>query len=110
MTLETLLKTYPLIYLLFLYLTITIFFHNKYINNISITLCIYFLLKWITNYRKCTISYIECKLRGVSKEKGYINQVLDSILDYNKHKYRFYIYLFTFLLLLVHFFIKKFYY
>ena len=72
----------------------------------SITLCIYFLIKWITDYRKCTISYLECKIRGVKKEEGYINQVLNTVLDLNKHKYRYYIYLFTFILLIIHLFLK----
>ena len=47
------------------------FINNKNINETSILFCIYFLYKWITNTNKCTLSYIECKIR-VKKEKGYI--------------------------------------
>ncbi len=66
---------------------------NKTINQISMTFCCYLLFRWITDYRKCTISYLECKLRGVKKEKGYLYQILNKIFDYNRSKYRFLLYL-----------------
>ena len=37
--------------------------------------------KIIINFRKCTLSYIECKLRGVKKEQGYLNQFFDKLFD-----------------------------
>ena len=99
-------KKYILPILLFLFLFVTIFLSDKRFHQMSITLCIYFLIKWITDYRKCTISYLECKIRGVKKEEGYINQVLNTVLDLNKHKYRYYIYILTFIFLLIHLFLK----
>lgn len=99
-------KKYILSTLLFLFLFISIFLNDKRFNQLAITLCIYFLIKWITDYRKCTISYLECKIRGVKKEEGYINQVLNTILDLNKHEYRYYIYLITFIFLIIHLFLK----
>lgn len=102
----TLLKKCILPISLFLFLFITIFLNDKRFHHMSITLCIYFLIKWITDYRKCTISYLECKIRGVKKEEGYINQVLNTILDLNKHQYRYYMYIVTFIFLLIHLFLK----
>ena len=51
--------------------------NNKKINEIALTMVGYFLFRWITNYRQCTISYLECKLRGVKKEDGYIYNILN---------------------------------
>jgi len=43
----------------------------RWIQEFSIGICVYLLFKWITDYRKCTFSYIECKMiRGVKKEEG----------------------------------------
>lgn len=79
-----------LILLIFLLLSCNM--NNKTINQMSMTMCCYFLFRWITDYRKCTISYFECKVRGVPKEQGYLYQILDPIFDYNKSKYRFLLY------------------
>ena len=36
----------------------------------------------IFNLRKCTFGYMECKIRGVKRDKGYINNFLDGIVDH----------------------------
>ena len=59
---------------------------NKNLPNWYFALTVYFGFKWIFNYRKCTISYIECKLRNVKKEYGYLYQLLDYIIDYRYNK------------------------
>lgn len=50
------------------------------IKQVAKILAIYFMLKWIFSYRKCTISYLECKLRGVPKEEGYLNSFLEQTM------------------------------
>ena len=45
-----------------------------------ILLC-FFAIKLIFNARKCTVSYLECKIRGVPKKRGYVNWFLDGIVD-----------------------------
>ena len=47
------------------------------------------MLKWIFNYRKCTFSRIECLVRGVKKEKGYLYNFLENMIDirYCNHIY-----------------------
>ena len=72
--------------------------NNKKINEIALTMIGYFLFRWITNYRKCTISYLECKLRGVKKDDGYIYNILNPLFDVNKkHNRSKYYILFTLL-------------
>ena len=78
---------------LILFMIYSIFSNNLTILNTSITLSIYFLFKWVTNYRKCTISYIECKLRGVKKEDGYLYRFLENIFNINKKNYRNLVYI-----------------
>ena len=66
-------------------------------------LCLLLLVIWITNYRKCTLSYIECKLRGVKKEDGIIYNIMSQIYDVNKKKYKYIIYIFIFTVMCIHF-------
>lgn len=79
--------------ILLLYFLISCF-SNKCNNDLICFLCMFFLIKWIFNYRKCTISYIECKLRGIKKEEGFVFNIMEEILDINKSKYKYYIYIF----------------
>ena len=44
-------------------------------------LLITFTVKIIINYRKCTLSYLECKIRGVKQEEGYLNDFFNRIFD-----------------------------
>ena len=93
-------KIFNLLYIfLSLFLFYSIFSYNKRVINISNTICIYLLFKWITGYEKCTISYIECKLRDVKKEKGYIYNFLDKIIKLNKSKHMIYLYPIVFYIL-----------
>ena len=53
---------------------------------------LYFIVfRMVFDYNKCTISYIECKLRGVPKKFGYIYQFLQSINDLRNNSFMFYI-------------------
>ena len=47
----------------------------------------------LSDYDKCTLSYIECKLRGVKKKDGYIYDFLHSIIElkHTPHAKYFYI-------------------
>lgn len=50
-------------------------------------LSLYLGFKWIFDYRKCTLSYLECKLRGVPREEGYLNRFLDELVDLRNEKW-----------------------
>ena len=59
------------------------------------------MAKWITDYRHCTVSFIECKLRGVKKEDGYVNKMMEPVIDINRTDVRRIVYIFVFLVLLI---------
>lgn len=73
----------------------------KRANEVAITICIYLLIKWITDYRKCTLSYMECKIRGVKKTSGYLYNYLEPVLNLNRHPDRYYFYLTALVLILL---------
>jgi len=53
-------------------------------------LCLLFVsMKFITNYRVCSVAYLECKLRGIKRHDSLMNQFLDPIVDlrYTYHAY-----------------------
>ena len=83
----------------FLYLILIIFLissplsNNKKITQYAIAICIYLLFKWVFDYHKCTLSYIECKLRNVKKEDGCLYVFLKRLIDLNKSKNIYKIYL-----------------
>jgi hypothetical protein len=54
---------------------------NKILDKNYIGLLMFFTLKVIFDYRKCTVSYMECKLRGVKKDQGYLYRFLNGIVD-----------------------------
>ena len=39
------------------------------------------------NYDKCTISYLECKIRKVKKEEGYLFNFLNNFIQLRNDKY-----------------------
>lgn len=57
-------------------------------------LTVYTLFKWIADYRKCTVSYIEVKLRGVAKEEGYLYNFLNALVDFRYHPCAKWVYLY----------------
>lgn len=74
----------------------------RWIQEFSIGICVYLLFKWLSDYRKCTFSYIECKMiRGVKKEEGYIYNFLEPIFDINKYENRYLIYVIVFCFLII---------
>ena len=98
------------IIIIYLYLLIGayLFGTNKYPNYEDVyILCLVFTsFKVITNYRTCSIAYAECKLRKVKRDKSYVNNFLDPIVDvrYSNH---IYIVLPLTLFILYHYFITK---
>jgi len=76
---EKLVFSYLIFGLYFIIISTT--FPSAYIH-----LILFFSFKMIFDYRKCTISYLECKLRNVKKENGYLNYFMDGIVDLRYHK------------------------
>lgn len=94
-----------LIYFIFFYLLIGIIYIllNKKLNSYYMGILIFFLVKMIFNYRKCTISYIECKLRNVKKESGYINNFVNQIIDTRETNSSIFIYIYAFIIIYFNF-------
>lgn len=74
---------------------------KKPLHRTYIVILVFMLFKFITNYRLCTVSYIECKVRGVKHNDGYLNQVLDPIIDLRETEH-FYLLLIISLIILYH--------
>lgn len=56
--------------------------------------------KIIANYRKCTFSKLECKLRKVKREDGVLSSFLNRVVDLRYSKYIYFLYIIAFILLL----------
>ena len=95
-----------LIYL-FLILGLIFIIFNKKIPLIYLVLLIFFLLKIIFNYRHCTISYLECLIRGVKRQQGYLNYFLDNIIDKRYDNDIILLYLIAFYILFYQFIINN---
>ena len=76
---------------LYLYLFVGIFMIlNKTQIPLLYLLCLAFCsMKFITNYRICSVAYLECKVRDIKREESLMNQFLDPIVDlrYTDHSY-----------------------
>lgn len=70
------------------------------VHDVANTVCIYLLIKWVTDYRKCTASYLECKIRGVSKEEGFINGYVEPIINLNRKPYIVLLYAFVIVIII----------
>lgn len=71
----------------FLYICKDKHLHPKY--ALVLAFC---TIKMIFNYRKCTVSYYECKVRGVKREDGVLAGFLDYVVDLRYSKYNQLIY------------------
>ena len=91
----------------FIFLGLFYILLNKNLPSAYIGILIFITLKTLFNYRKCTVSYIECKLRKVKREEGYLNRFLDQIIDLRCTDHAYILYLNVLFILYYHFIIKK---
>jgi hypothetical protein len=78
---------YNIIIIVFIFIGLLYVFVDKKIPQSFLVLVVFFTLKLIFNYRKCTFSYIECKYRGVKREDGLLASLMDHIVDLRNTKY-----------------------
>lgn len=57
---------------------------NHDLLKLNISICIFLLFRWVTNYKKCTLVYFECKIRNIKKEESFAYNILTQIIDINK--------------------------
>lgn len=89
------------------FLFYSVFSDNPIVINWSTGICIYLLSKWIFNYHKCTLSYLECKARNVKKGEGYINNFLEPVIHLNKTYWNLKIIVYTFVIVVLTINIRK---
>ena len=85
---------------IYMFIGIICIFYYENIPPWYFAITLYFYFKWIFNYRKCTISYIECQLRGVKKKDGYLFRLLEYIVDFRYNPNIYYILMFQSFILL----------
>ena len=76
---------------LYLYLFVGIFMilYKVQIPLIYLLCLAFCSIKFITNYRVCSVAYLECKVRDIKREESLMNKFLDPIVDlrYTDHAY-----------------------
>ena len=80
---------------------------NKNLPRQYIAIVIFIFIKMVFNYRKCTFSYLECKLRKVKKEEGYLYTFLEHLINLRNTDHNLFIYFSGVLFVIYYFFIKK---
>ena len=70
-------------------------------------LIVFFTLKMLFNYKKCTFSYLECKLRKVKREDGYLASFLDHVVDLRNTKQKNVLYAISAVIIMHTDFLKK---
>ena len=62
---------------------------KKQVSMLYLFLLLFCCFKVTTNYRVCSVAYLECKLRKIKREQSIVNQFLDPIVDlrYTDHIY-----------------------
>ena len=73
-------------YLLYGFISI---FLNHPVKMLYLIILLFCMFKITTNYRVCSVAYMECKVRGIKREESLMNQFLDPIVDlrYTDHIY-----------------------
>jgi len=96
--------------IIYLFLCIGLYFMilNIYIPTEYMHLLLFFTIKILIDYRKCNISYLECKIRNVKKEEGYLNYLINSVCDI-KYRKDFGIFLFIVCIFIIYDIVKRFY-
>ena len=76
------------VYTYLLYGVVSLFLNNQ-VSIVYLLLLLFCFFKVTTNYRVCSVAYIECKVRDVKREASLMNMFLDPIIDlrYTNHIY-----------------------
>ena len=90
---------YNIIIVVYLIIGLLYTFIEKRVPHRYSIILAFCLFKILFNYRKCTISYIECKARGVKKEDGILGSLLDHVVDLRNTKFTNILYPITALIL-----------
>jgi len=96
------------IYAYFAYLfVLSCFVKYKMFNLLIAILGIFLLFKWLSDFRLCTVSYIEVKLRNVPIKDGYMYRFMDELVDFNKFSLKYILYIIVLFIILRNMYILK---
>ena len=73
----------------YLILGVYLSFKHTHWKNVYFLALLFCSFKVISNYRVCSIAYLECKIRDIKREQSLMNKFLDPIVDlrYTDHIY-----------------------
>ena len=80
---------------------------GRNVNRYYIGIIAFIFTKSFFNYRKCTLTYLECKLRNVKKEEGYLYQFLESIVNLRDTLHCIIIYTLSLIIMFYFYILKK---
>ena len=86
---------------IYIFLIYSVFTDDLFIVRVALYLSVFMLLKWIFNYRKCTFGYLECKIRKVEREKGFINNFCKYYGDLIYTEYKYYLFVILIIIYLI---------
>ena len=93
-------SVYNIIIIVFIIIGLLYKFIDKRLPPNYIVLAAFCTFKMIFNYKKCTFSSIECKMRKVKREEGLLASFLDHVVDLRTSKYKVLLYILSFFFLI----------
>jgi len=84
---------YNIIIIIYLLIGFLYLFKDRIIPQRYIVFIVFFTFKLIFNYRKCTFSYLECKIRNIKKEDGLLYSLMEHIVNLRNTNYKTCLYL-----------------
>ena len=83
---------YNIIIVVYLLIGLLYIIFDRHVPPNYSVIIIFCVLKAIFNYKKCTISYLECRFRKVKREDGILASLLDYIVDLRNRDISFVLY------------------
>ena len=83
---------YNIIIIVFIIIGFLYKFIDKRIPPNYIVLVGFCTFKMVFNYKKCTFSYLECKMRKVKRQDGLLASFLDYVVDVGQTPYKYLLY------------------
>ena len=80
-----------IINLFFTFLFLCIFSSNQFYIKTSLHIALFFTIKFILDFTNALFGFIECKIRNVDRNKGYINNLCSTFYN-TLNTWSYYIY------------------
>jgi hypothetical protein len=83
---------YNIIIILFILIGFLYKIFDNYLPKNYIILVAFCTFKMAFQYKKCTFSYLECKMRKVKRQDGLLASFLDYVVDVGQTPYKYLLY------------------